>query len=235
MVPDQPAFAGSDQTCVRRTDEFSGPGQYFHIGCDEAYSHATCDQCRKTDRVQLFADHINNLATHFEKRGRRPIMWGDALLEAGKWPAGFAANGLPVLPTHLALDRISHKIVIADWHYGVTKGTVPTLAHFREHGFETMACPWNSKGNIQTLAKAAVANNSGFLMTKWHHLAESMPTLAYVANCAWSQDQVALGMRQMDWSLMRATAASHLRKLVPADGKFERAGWNPFELPAEAD
>ena len=25
-----------------------------------------------------------------------------------------------------------------------------------------------------------------------------------------------------------------LRKLAPAEGKFERAGWNPFELPAEA-
>jgi hypothetical protein len=34
---------------------------------------------------------------------------------------------------------------------------------------------------------------------------------------------------------MRAAAASHLRKLAPAGGKFERAGWNPFELPAEVD
>lgn len=26
-----------------------------------------------------------------------------------------------------------------------------------------------------------------------------------------------------------------VRKLVPANGKFDRAGWNPFELPAEVD
>ena len=215
--------------------EFAGPGQYFHIGCDEAYSHGTCDRCRRTDRVQLFADHINNLAAHLEKRGRRAIMWGDALLERGKWPAGFAANGSPALPTHEAFDRISRKIVIADWHYDVTKGDVPTLAHFRERGFETLACPWNTPANIRTLANAAAANQSGLLMTTWHHLVQSIPTLAYTANCAWSQDQAALGMRQMDWSLMRAATAAVLRKLVPADGQFERAGWNPFELPAEVD
>jgi hypothetical protein len=216
--------------------EFAGPGQYFHIGCDEAYSHATCDRCRQTDRVKLFADHVNDLAAHIEKRGRRAMMWGDALLERTKWPAGFAANGSPDLPTHLALDGISRKIVITDWHYDVTKGEVPTLAYFRERGFETLACPWNSLGNIRTLAKAAVANSSaGLLMTTWHHLAQSIPTLAYAANCAWSQDQAALGMRQSDGSLMRAAMATILRKLVPAEGKFDRAGWNSFELPAEVD
>ena len=216
--------------------EFAGRGQYFHIGCDEAYSHATCDRCRRTNRVQLFADHINNLAAHLEKRGRQAIMWGDALLESGKWPAGFAATGSPAVPTHEALDRLSRKIVIADWHYGVTKGDVPTLAHFRERGFETLACPWNTLGNIRTLAQAAIANKSGLLLTTWHHLAQSIPTLAYPATCAWSQDSAAtLGLRQMDGSLMRATTATHLRKLVPADGKFERAGWNTFELPAEVD
>lgn len=215
--------------------DFAGPGTYFHIGCDEAYSHATCDRCRQTDRVQLFADHINHLAQHLEQRGRRAIMWGDPLLERGKWPAGFAANGSPSLPTHEALDRVSRRIVIADWHYDVAKGEVPTLAHFKGRGFETLACPWNSPPNIRTLTKAAAANQSGLLMTTWHHLAQSIPTLAYVANCAWSANQSALGMNQMDWSLQRAATASHLRKLVPADGKFDRAGWNSFELPAETD
>lgn len=192
--------------------EFTGPGAFFHIGCDEAYSHATCDRCRRADRTRLLVDHVNGLAEHLEKRGRRAIMWGDALL-----------------------GEVSRKIMIADWHYDVTQGDVPTLARFRERGYETLACPWNSPANIRTLAKAAAANNSGFLMTTWHHLAQSIPTLAWAAGCAWSQDQAALGMRQMDWSLMRAATASHLRKLVPADGKFERAGWNSFEQPAETD
>ena len=192
--------------------EFAGPGKFFHIGCDEAYSHATCDRCRQTDRVKLFVDHVNGLAEHLEKRGRRAIMWGDALL-----------------------GEVSRKIVIADWNYDVTKGDVPTLARLRERGYETLACPWNSPANIRTMAKAAAANNSGFLMTTWHRLAQSIPTLAWAAGCAWSQDQAALGMKQMDWSLMRAATATHLRKLVPAGGRFDRAGWNDFEQPRETD
>jgi hypothetical protein len=215
--------------------EFAGPGQYFHIGCDEAYSHATCDRCRQTDRVQLFADHINNLAAHLEKRGRRAMMWGDALLERAKWPSGFAANGSPALPTHLALDRVSRKIIINDWHYDV-KGEVPTLAHFRERGLETIACPWNSTANIRALSKAAVANKSdGLLMTTWHHLVQSIPALHYTAACVWSKDQAALGLRQAEGALPRAATASILRKLAPADGKFDRAGWNTFELPSVID
>jgi hypothetical protein len=192
--------------------EFAGPGQFFHIGCDEAYSHATCDRCRQTDRVKLFVDHVNGLADHLAQHGRRAIMWGDALL-----------------------GEVSHKIVIADWQYDVTKGDVPTLAHFRERGYETLACPWNSLANIQTLARAAAANHSGLLMTTWHHLAQSIPTLAWTATCAWTESQAALGMKQCDWSRMRATTASHLRNLVPAGGRYERAGWNPFEQPLEPD
>jgi hypothetical protein len=215
--------------------EFAGPGQYFHIGCDEAYSHATCDRCRQGDRVKLFADHVNAMAAHLEQRGRRAIMWGDPLLERGKWPAGFSANGSPDLPTHLALDAISKKIVIADWHYDVFKGEVPTLKYFHEHGFETLACPWNALANVRTLAKAAAANQSGLLMTTWHHLVQSIPALPYVAACAWSQDQAALGLRQTEGSLSRAAMATILRKLVPAGGRFERAGWNPFEQPLETD
>lgn len=215
--------------------DFAGAGTYFHIGCDEAYSHATCDRCRQTDRVKLFADHVNGIAAHLEKRGRRAIMWGDPLLERAKWPAGMEANGTPDLPTHLAFDKISTQIVIADWHYDVTTGDVPTLAHFRAQGFETLACPWKSPANLRTLAWAARANRSGYLMTTWHHLSQCIPVLPLAAACAWSRDERASSMKQIEGSLMRATTASILRKLVPAGGSFDDAGWNPFEQPLEVD
>jgi len=215
--------------------EFAGPGQYFHIGCDEAYSHATCDRCRATDRVQLLADHLNNLARYLDQRGRRPLMWGDALLERGQWPAGFAANGTPTLPSHRVLEQLSRKIIINDWHYSPT-GEIPTLAHFRQAGFETIACPWNSAGNIRALSRAARANGSaGVLMTTWHHLVQSIPILHFVANCTWNENQVVSGLRQHEGSLPRLATAAILRKLVPADGQFDRAGWNSFEMPAEPD
>ena len=95
--------------------------------------------------------------------------------------------------------------------------------------------PVLAPANIRTVASAAAANQNGLLMTTWHHLVRSIPTLAYTANCVWSQNQSALDLRQMDRSLIRAGTAAVLRKLVAADGHFDRAGWNPFELPAEVD
>jgi len=215
--------------------DWAGPGKYFHIGCDEAYSHATCERCRQADPVALFADHVNHLASHLRRRGRRAIMWGDALLEQGKWPAGFSATSSAEMPTHRAVDRLSRDIVIADWHYGVTQGEVPTLAHFRRLGFETLACPWNTAANIRTLSRAAQTSGSGLLMTTWHHLAQCIPLLAWTANCAWSADQAALRLAQCQGPLLRTATAACLRRLVPAEGRFERAGWNAFEQPPEAD
>lgn len=213
--------------------DFAGPGSYFHIGCDEAYSHATCDHCREHNRVQLFADHVNELATYLKQHGRRTIMWGDALLERAKWPPPHEANSSPLLPTHQALERLSRRIVIADWQYGVVQGDMPTLAHFRAHGFETLACPWNKSANIRTTAKAAADTKSGLLMTTWQHLGPSIAQMAYAANAAWSQGQAALNLAQCTPSLALVTTASCVRKLMPAQGRYQRAGWNSSELTDE--
>ena len=58
---------------------------------------------------------IAELLPHLEQRGRRAIMWGDALL-----------------------GDVARRIVIADWHYDATSGDVPTLASLRARGYETL-------------------------------------------------------------------------------------------------
>ena len=72
-------------------------------------------------------------------------------------------------------------------------------------------------------------------MTTWHHLVQSIPTLAYAAACVWSQDQAALGLRQTDGSLRAPRRPPSCASSFRPDGRFERAGWNTFELPAEVD
>jgi hypothetical protein len=40
-------------------------------------------------------------------------------------------------------------------------------------------------------------------------------------------------LENLSWPDVKKTKAAN--KLVFADGKFDRAGWNTFELPAEVD
>ncbi|MFA6289888.1 MAG: family 20 glycosylhydrolase [Opitutaceae bacterium] len=210
--------------------KLAGPGGYFHIGCDEAYSHATCDRCRTKDRVGLWVDHVNAMAEHVVSLGRRPIMWGDPLLERGRWPGG-DSNGTPFLPTHLAIDRIDKRIVIADWHYDVKEGDVPTIGYFRSKGFEVLTSPWHDLANIRTMAQAARHHDGlGMLGTTWHRLAQNMPSLVAVANGAWSAQAAAMEEPHWHSDRMATYLASHLRRLVPSGGDYANAGWNPFEL-----
>ncbi|MHB1156252.1 MAG: family 20 glycosylhydrolase [Phycisphaerales bacterium] len=214
--------------------EWAGPGDYFHIGCDEAYSHATCDRCRRHDRIGLWVDHLNDLAAQLENTGRRAIMWGDPLLERSAWRTGYEANGTPYLPTHLAIGRLSRRIVIADWHYDVLEGDVPSLAHFKQHGYQVLASPWHELKNIRTLGGAAQTQAAlGMLATTWHRLPQHLTMLAAAANAGWSDQLKAMDMPQGDWSLMTGSLGAMLRRLTPSGGDFTQAGWHGFEVSAQ--
>ncbi len=224
--------------------ELAGPGRYFIIGCDEAYSHATCDSCRRHDPVELFTGHINSLAKFVQSRGRRPIMWGDALLERARWPVPYEANACPVLSTHESLPHLSRDIVIADWHYGVTTGEIATLAHFREQGFDVLGCPWGmSRANSLLTANAAIKQSGGFLSTTWNSIEECIPQLIITATHAWNAGNLPATVtperlsipecgwpHNLGWPLARTVSASLLRKLIPAGGDYHRAGWTRCEL-----
>jgi hypothetical protein len=208
----------------------AGDGNYFHIGCDESYSHATCDRCRIRDRVGLWADHVNAMSEHLHSIGRRPVMWGDPLLEKARWP-GLEANGTPFLPTHQAIDRLDKRLLIADWHYESSNGDVPTLKYFKSNGFEVLASPWHELSNIRTLSKAAISHGAmGLLATTWHRLPQHMPMLVAAANGAWSSDEKALGNPHANWDLMGTHLATNLRRFLPSGGDFAKSGWHPFEV-----
>ena len=215
---------------VVEMSQWAGPGDYFHIGCDEAYSHATCDRCRRKDRIGLWVDHLNDLSAQLQNMGRRAIMWGDPLLERAAWPKEFEANGEPNLPTHLAIDQLSKRILIADWHYDIFEGDVPMLSHFKQHGYDVVSSPWHELKNIQTLANAAQKQAAlGMLTTTWNRLPQHLTMLVAASNAGWSENLEALDLPQGKWPRMTGALSVMVRRLVPSGGDFKRTGWNSFE------
>lgn len=121
----------------------------FHIGCDEVMTLGICDRCKEYlknggTKADLFADEINRLSGFLSSKGCRTWMWGDRLINANdasafgvkfltEWEA--SRNG-----TYQAIDKISKKIVICDWHY---KGAPVTHLYFAEKGFDVIPCFYN--------------------------------------------------------------------------------------------
>ena len=60
--------------------ELCGEGEYFHIGCDEAYSANTATE------FEAVVDYINAINKELNENGRRAIMWGDMLLHKDTLP-----------------------------------------------------------------------------------------------------------------------------------------------------
>lgn len=100
---------------------------YFHMGGDEAWHMGRCPVC--AERIEseggkqgMFIRHYTHIAEYIKSLGKRPMMWGDMLLEN----PGVA-------------EAMPKDIIIFDWHYGET--SVDTVTHFTSHGYEVYVCP----------------------------------------------------------------------------------------------
>lgn len=198
--------------------DLCGPGDYFFIGCDEAYSYPTCDRCRQKDGPTMLGDYINSISNEMKKEGRRVIMWGDALLHKDEWEAPYKATG-EMIPQILPL--LSRDIIIADWQYNVDDSAVSTSKYFIDQGFDTLLCPWNKLGNIEALTRGAKELNTfGVLATTWHLLPQFIPTITTSAMMMWS----------LEFNRVRSTqTAGLMRKLILTD-TYGDSGWISQEV-----
>jgi hypothetical protein len=212
--------------------ELAGDGKYFHIGFDEAYSHATCDKCRREDPAKIFGDFLNEISRDLKKSGRRAIMWGDALMRAKDYEGQkTTALSREDQRTHEALDTLSKDIIIADWQYRITEGNVPSLEYFQSKGFDVAPAPWHNRDNIETLAKAAVEQKSfGFMQTTWHTLPEVFYMFNQSAQGSWYPYVEKALSDIINTSIAITTMAGFLRKLVPVNGDYMDAGWSAGEV-----
>ncbi len=200
--------------------ELCGPGDLFHLGCDEPYSYLTCDTCRRRDGARVFADFINGIAAEMKEQGRRVMIWGDALLRPSDWQPPICATGRDIPDALSLLDR---DIVIADWQYSIhdPKDATRTPKHFMDMGFDTVLCPWHVWPNVRALnAGAKSIGAMGVLATTWHHLPEYIGLLPSSASLMWGAPE---------GRIRHTETAAILRKLVPARS-YEHAGWNLREV-----
>ena len=203
--------------------ELCGSGKYFHLGCDESYSYATCPICSGKDTRKLLADYLNELTGELAAQGRRPIIWGDQLLDTTVWKHPNIATSRPDQRTHEALPLLDRRIVIADWQYSLTEPKAPTMEHFMQHGFDTVICPWDGHGNNEAMGEAADrAHAFGFMATTWDHLPEYLRLMPTVAGSCWNGADFSAEKRgQCSWTEL----ATMLRKVMPQLPEYHNAGW----------
>lgn len=203
--------------------DLCGSGKYFHLGCDESYSYATCPICSAQDTRRLLADYLNELTGELAEQGRRPIIWGDQLLDATVWKHPNIATSRPDQRTHEALPLLDRRIVIADWQYSLTEPEAPTMEHFMSQGFDTVICPWDGHGNNEAMGAAAdQAHAFGFMATTWDHLPEYLRLMPTVAGSCWNGAGFDAEKRgQCSWTEI----ATMLRKVMPRLPEYHNAGW----------
>ena len=204
--------------------ELCGKGNYFHIGCDEAYNFEFTKE-----NMDYICDFINEISEEMRLKNRRVILWGDMFLYRHSHYSPnnrYACNAPTAEVEQYMLGRLSRDLVIADWQYEAKQMPVETSAVFAQVGFDCLVCPWDRgmpqmNSVISTVSKQSLA---GFIHTTWHTLSKGMPyvTLAAIGGFE-SIDKC--GMTQL-----RAYTASLLRKVMPIDGDYAKAGWSKIQV-----
>lgn len=202
--------------------DICGEGGYFHLGCDEVESYASCPRCRNLDKVKMFADWINGLSEELNGQGRRAIIWGDALLEQARWQRPSYATSKPEQQTHLALDSLDRMVMIADWQYFLTDGTMPTAEYFKSMGFDVLSCSWDLPDNAKSLSSSAdTLGLAGTMLTTWHHLPAMLRHIDAYGAQAWQGSAYAPPAYGFGSSAI-------LRKVMPRE-RFEESGFYAME------
>jgi hypothetical protein len=205
--------------------DLCGEGEYFHIGCDEAYGALSSQDC--LNAIQF----INETATDLKKHNRKTIMWGDMLLchssienKTKNIYTCFCENQER---QQILFNALSKDVIIADWQYDAPAYPIETSIFFKDNGFQTLCCPWHNHSNTIAAAKTAIEYQlHGIMHTTWHTLSTGIDKVATAAIAAW---QGAKNVPQSN-GYHFAYLAALLRKLAPANGIYENAGWTKKQI-----
>lgn len=203
--------------------ELCGDGEYFHMGCDEAYGFGFTDE-----EMKEVCDFINETADELEKDNRKAIIWADMLLynspdynKNNKYTA-FAPNKKCA---DFMTEHLNKKIILADWQYDSAEPPIETAITLKNENFNTLLCPWDrgleiSKACAQTVKEY---NLYGILHTTWHTLSGGSYYIVKIATEGWSN------FREENILYLTKTAEV-LRKVYFTDGDYEKSGWAEYEI-----
>ncbi len=206
--------------------ELCGSGNYFHIGCDEAYNF----DLSHTESMNAICDYINEVAEELREQGRQTIVWGDMFLYRYSHYNSknhYYCNAPSPQCEQYMLDRLSKDIIIADWQYHAAEAPVETSSVFVKAGFRCLICPWDRSVSKLTscLQTAKEEKLMGVLHTTWHTLSRGMPFVTMAAGGSFDGSLTI----QENAAYKTATAAL-LRKVFSANGDYRKAGWSKEQL-----
>ena len=204
--------------------ELCGEGEYFHIGCDEAYNFELTDE-----NINILCSFINGVSDEMKSQGRRVIMWGDMILyhhQQYNPKNRYTCNAPSPEVEKSFLERLSKDVVIADWQYHVTEAPVETVSVFKNAGFDCLLCPWDDGAPAAdaTIATLQGSGLMGFMHTTWHTLSAGMPFVTFMALGGFEAEI------KCDKVQMRTYTAALMRKVMPACGDYSRAGWSKIQV-----
>ncbi len=186
----------SDERLYELLDEMIGEiagsfsSEYFNMAADESWDvglGVNKERVAKGDIATVHAEHYLRVVGILEKYHKRPLMYGDVILNH---PA--------------ILEKIPKGITIVDWHYGAAS-SYASPAVFRRAGFPFIVSPavWNFTSpfpaylntfvNIQNLNRDGIENGSiGLLTSTWgDYGGEALREFnfygyAWTSACAWN-------------------------------------------------
>ena len=186
-ISDEKVYALLDEMIGELCASFSSP--YFNMGADESWDvglGANKERVAKSGLASVHAEHYKRIADIVKKYGKKPMMYGDIILNQPE-----------------ILGRIPKDITIVDWHYDASFAYSSTEV-FKKAGFPFIASPavWTFTGpfpnflntfvNIRNFNRDGYKCGSlGLLTSNWNDYGgEELRELnyygyAWTAECAW--------------------------------------------------
>ena len=204
--------------------ELCGSGDYFHIGCDEAYNFELTKE-----NMDLICEYINGINGEMRMKNRRLIVWGDMFLY--RYPHynpnnRYACNAPTAEKEQYMLGRLSRDLVIADWQYNSSQSPVETASVFADAELDCLLCPWD-RGLPQMRAVISTVKEQslmGFMHTTWHTVTKGMPYVTVAAIGGFE------GIDDLKMAQISACTAALCRKVMPIDGEYAKAGWCKIQI-----